>query len=47
MKKKLYKMKKFCKEYLALQNLKKKSYLPLESLNEGNYALKIDGGRQT
>ena len=33
---------KFCKEYLALQNPPKKSYLRQElSLNEGNNALKI------
>ena len=39
-------MKKFCKEYLSLQNQKK--YLICAwtfSLNEGNYALEIDGGR--
>ena len=38
-------MKKFCKEYLPLQNSKKK-YLICTwklSLNGGNYALKIDG----
>ena len=41
-------MKNFCKEYLALQNPKKK-YLNCVwklSLSKGNYALKIDGGRQ-
>ena len=42
-------MKKFCKEYLVLQNSPQK-YLICAwklSLNKGNYALKIDGGRQT
>ena len=37
----------FCKEYLALQNPKKYLICAWKlSLNEGNYALKIYGGRQ-
>ena len=40
-------MKKFCKEYSALQNSRKKLICAWKlSLNEGNYAIKIDGGRQ-
>ena len=42
-------MKKFCREYLvALQNTPKKYLICAKklSLNEGNYAFKIDGGRQ-
>ena len=40
-------MKKFCKKYLALQNPKKYLICAWKlSLNKGNYALKIDGGRQ-
>ena len=38
----------FLKEYLALQNTPQNLiYAWKLSLNEGNYALKIDGGRQT
>ena len=41
-------MKKFCKEYLALQNPTKFLIYAWKLLvNEGNYALKIDGDRQT
>ena len=41
-------MKKFCKEYLALQIPQKYLICAWKlSLNEGNYALIIDGGRQT
>ena len=41
-------MKKFCKEYLALQNSNKSLICAWKlTLNEGNYALKIDGGRLT
>ena len=41
-------IKKFCKEYLALQNPKKYLICAWKLLvNEGNYALKIDGDRQT
>ena len=42
-------MNKFCKEYLTLQNPPKKFLICAWKLlvNEGKYALKIDGGRQT
>ena len=44
-----FRLRIFCKEYLALQNSEKKILFAPGNYhsNKGNYALKIDGGRQT